>query len=326
MTRARQLLYFVASPRDPDAAVRGRHPSPASAARASSMLDFVLDALGEDALKEGDVTLPGGERFRILFPPAFAPGRGEDRAEPHPPLPDRTPPESPLPFPGEKPSRPPLKTSVTALVRLLRDEASQTETPADKRAEFQRVPPERPRFLTEEKSLNGSERGTLIHRCLGVLDLKALRQGDLEGALERIGQRGLFSPRELSVLRSPDVLDRIAGFYRSSLGQRMLRSPRIQREWTFNLHLGNSLADYLQGVIDLCFLEDGQWVLCDYKTDRLGEDALLESYREQLGLYRMALEKITRLPVKETLLYSLHLGRAVPVPFGAEPLPPPPNP
>ncbi len=313
MTRARQRLYFLGSPRDPDKAVKGRSASPAAAVSASSMLDFVLDALGEDALKEGEAVMPGGERFLIAFPPALSPARDPEAPGRHVPSPDPLPETVPLPFAREEAKRPPLKTSVTALVRHLREEDSQTETAAVKRTEFREAPPERPRFLMEEEDLNGSERGTLIHRCLGALDLDACRRGDLDGALDRLAQRGLFSQKEIRFLQEKSVRERILGFYSSPVGQRMLRSPRVQREWAFDLHLHTSMAEYLQGVIDLCFLEDGQWVLCDYKTDRLDAPALAARYREQLGLYRMALEKITGLKVRETVLYSLHLGTQIPL-------------
>ena len=314
MTRARQRLYLLGSPRNPDAALKRRRPTPASAVRASSMLDFVLDALGDDALKEGQAVLPGGERFLLLFPPALYPGDGPEAAPAPAPVPDEEEEACPLPFARPEGARPPLKTSVTALVRLLQEEDSQIETPSVKRTEFRQDPPERPRFLMEEEELNGSERGTLIHRCLGALDLESLRRGEIAPALERLIGKGLFSGREVRFLREPSVLGRIAAFYASPLGRRMLLSPRVQREWTFNLHLNSPLAEYLQGVIDLCFLEEGQWVLCDYKTDRLDAPALAARYREQLGLYRLALEKITGLPVRETLLYSLHLGREIPLP------------
>ena len=69
----------------------------------------------------------------------------------------------------------------------------------------------------------------------------------------------------------------------------------------------------LQGVIDLCFIENDEWVLCDYKTDRAEADELRDRYSDQLRLYRDALEAITDRPVKECFLYSLYLQKAIPV-------------
>lgn len=68
----------------------------------------------------------------------------------------------------------------------------------------------------------------------------------------------------------------------------------------------------VQGVIDCCFVEDGQWVLMDYKTDALkDEEALVKRYRAQLAMYREALWRITGIPVKETLLCLLAAGKEV---------------
>ncbi|MEE1200402.1 MAG: PD-(D/E)XK nuclease family protein, partial [Christensenellales bacterium] len=58
--------------------------------------------------------------------------------------------------------------------------------------------------------------------------------------------------------------------------------------------------------VDCCFIEDGQWVLLDYKTDRSDDpEALREHYRKQLKVYGLALQRITGIPVKERLLCLL---------------------
>lgn len=69
--------------------------------------------------------------------------------------------------------------------------------------------------------------------------------------------------------------------------------------------------------------DDGQkyYVIVDYKTDRVktrdGRD-LTEKYATQLQFYRRALEQITEIPVRELWIYSVTLGKAVPVPMGAK--------
>ncbi len=49
----------------------------------------------------------------------------------------------------------------------------------------------------------------------------------------------------------------------------------------------------LQGVLDACFLEDGAWVLVDYKTDRDEAEALRQKYTDQMRWYSRALREIT---------------------------------
>jgi ATP-dependent exoDNAse (exonuclease V) beta subunit len=81
----------------------------------------------------------------------------------------------------------------------------------------------------------------------------------------------------------------------------------------------------VQGVID-CLLEEGQdYVLIDYKTDRLSEaekenpalaaKKLTERHALQLTYYAAACERMYGKPPAEVLIYSLPLGDAVKVPL-----------
>ena len=67
--------------------------------------------------------------------------------------------------------------------------------------------------------------------------------------------------------------------------------------------------------MDTAFLEDDQWVVVDYKTDRVksGEE-LVRRYAVQLRIYSEALERLTGKKVKERYIYSFRLNDAVPVP------------
>ena len=65
----------------------------------------------------------------------------------------------------------------------------------------------------------------------------------------------------------------------------------------------------VQGVIDCCFMEDDEWVLLDYKTDRVEDPAaLVARYRPQIGWYAKALAEITGIPVREKLICLLRAG------------------
>ena len=101
----------------------------------------------------------------------------------------------------------------------------------------------------------------------------------------------------------------------------MLRAKTLRREWMFTLSLTAREAlgadseepVLVQGAIDCCFLEDGQWVLLDYKTDRADDgEALRRRYEPQLALYARALFAITGVPVKEALICLLRTGGVIP--------------
>jgi ATP-dependent helicase/nuclease subunit A len=102
-------------------------------------------------------------------------------------------------------------------------------------------------------------------------------------------------------------------------------SGRLRREQPFVIDIAAKDIDrswpedeniLVQGTIDAYFEEDGQYVLVDYKTDRVfsadGSD-LVEKYQKQLEFYRLALERIAGIPVKEMYIYSVTLGKQIPV-------------
>ena len=215
----------------------------------------------------------------------------------------------------------PIKTSVSAIAKkaatgdpLPLSDAEEDEN--TKRQEEEIVSPlrlselpSRPAFL-EEKQLTGAERGTLMHRALSLIPLDKMRSADnlydaVKAAVHDMADREIFTYQEVMLI----YLKGLADFFAGNLGQRMLRSPRVQREWAFNLVM-NERGTILQGVIDCAFLEDGEWVLVDYKTDRIvDEEAFILRYREQIEWYARALEQITGLKVKEKCLYSINLGK-----------------
>ena len=72
----------------------------------------------------------------------------------------------------------------------------------------------------------------------------------------------------------------------------------------------------IQGIIDLYFEEDGELVIVDYKTDRVkrgkaGAEELVSRYAVQLDYYAKALSQITGKTVKEKIIYSFTLGKAL---------------
>ncbi len=68
----------------------------------------------------------------------------------------------------------------------------------------------------------------------------------------------------------------------------------------------------LQGVADCVFFEGGEAVVVDYKTDHVtDENALLERYSGQLELYAAILGESLNARVKECVIYSFALSKAI---------------
>jgi ATP-dependent helicase/nuclease subunit A len=115
-------------------------------------------------------------------------------------------------------------------------------------------------------------------------------------------------------------LEKILHFLESELAYRMWAAQRrdeLYREQPFVLgidarRLGRDFPEeekvLIQGIIDVFFVEDGQLVLLDYKTDVIGSlEELWNRYAVQLEYYEEALSRLMELPVKEKILYSFYL-------------------
>lgn len=169
------------------------------------------------------------------------------------------------------------------------------------------------------RMLTGTEYGTAVHRLLELVDYRrfsdpsAVTHDQLAQWEEELMAAGRI-PQEYGI--DPGT-GPVLSFLHSTIAQRMARadaSGRLFREQPFVLGIdadrlhGNfphSETVLIQGIIDAFFVESGQIVLVDYKTDRVKRpEDLRERYSLQLEYYAQALTQITGLPVKEKLIYS----------------------
>ncbi|WP_292018308.1 helicase-exonuclease AddAB subunit AddA [Megasphaera sp. UBA4382] len=169
-----------------------------------------------------------------------------------------------------------------------------------------------------EEEETGARRGTIVHKIMQYLDIRAdMNRNDIDAQLRSWQAQELFTAEEVSMAYLPPIL----AFCHSPLSRRMASSDRILREYPFSILLpaGGLLPDaepgeeiLVQGVIDCLFREGDGWVLIDYKTDRLDDaDAFIKRYGVQISLYRQAVEKISGRPVREAYMYSFRLGTAI---------------
>ena len=173
--------------------------------------------------------------------------------------------------------------------------------------------------MTESTPIrSGARWGTLMHEVMQWLPLQSYTRSTLKQALDNLALQGYLTDEERKAISEKRIYD----FFQSQLGQRLLTAQRVERELPFSMlfpanRVYSEMLDgedlFLQGIIDTAFLEEGAWVLVDYKTDRLDEESLVERYRIQLMLYKEALERLTPYPVKEVYIYSFRLERAIPV-------------
>ncbi len=178
----------------------------------------------------------------------------------------------------------------------------------------------RPAFLGKETSAVFA--GTATHAAMQFLPLeRGMDDAEARAFLALLTEQGRITPEQGEAADA----SAIAWFSHDALFSRMQRAERLERELPFSypmdaMQLYGVAAEetvLLQGVLDACFREDGEWVIVDYKTDRIrqGESAGQAAARhaEQLRLYALALESLTRQRVKELYVVLLTHRAAVKV-------------
>ena len=144
--------------------------------------------------------------------------------------------------------------------------------------------------------------GNVIHRALELTAQKhILTHSALELLLEQQG-RPRSEAAELAAL--------LAAIHTAPFWQRILQASEVHTELPFGTVQG---SDRLQGVIDIAFREPDGWVLADFKSDHIIDDAHLQEltdfYRPQISAYAAQFTALTWEKVKECgLLFTERAG------------------
>lgn len=173
-----------------------------------------------------------------------------------------------------------------------------------------------PKFISgKETKLAANERGSAYHRVMECLDYSV--SVNIEGVkadIERMLETGKMNELQVKSVNPWDINT----FVQSDTGRRVanaMNNGSVRREQPFVFEYEGQL---IQGIIDLYFEEDGEFVLVDYKTDRVmkgeaGEKELVRRYAIQLDYYAKALTQLTGKKVKEKIIYSFALGKGLSV-------------
>ena len=209
--------------------------------------------------------------------------------------------------------------------------------------EEKEVVPYIPAFRREQEKVSGAVRGNAFHRIMELLDFSYLftesglfaqcpatyeeyRTGldadRLQKRLEEFLRRETASLRLTEEYAQAVSLPKIRHFLEQELAYRMWRADGqgfLYREQPFVLGIDAKRLDpelpegekvLIQGIIDVFFVEKGEIVLLDYKTDVIESlQALWNRYSVQIQYYEEALTKLMKQPVKEKILYSFYLEK-----------------
>lgn len=170
-----------------------------------------------------------------------------------------------------------------------------------------------------EQRLSSAQRGTAYHRVFELLDMnmKVYSEKSIRQMIEGFVDSGMMDRTDADSVDMKDVVR----FTETDLFRRMREAHskgKLFREQKFLMGVpakeiySNSSSEemmIIQGIIDVCFIENGKYVIADYKTDRVRHlEELEERYHVQLECYKKAIQQISNQDVSEMIIYSVTLG------------------
>ncbi|EML6500703.1 helicase-exonuclease AddAB subunit AddA [Clostridioides difficile] len=197
----------------------------------------------------------------------------------------------------------------------------------------QKVILKKPLFIQNEEErekISGTERGTIVHLVMEVLDLKNVSSvNDIKSQIRGFVSKGIITEKQASIVNPYKIYK----FFASNIGKRMLNAEIINREKSIyaqvnmkDIYIYEKLINnddkklydnesvMLRGIVDAYFEEENQIVLVDYKTDFVNEEninQIIEKYKKQLDLYADIIETLTGKSVKEKCIYLFGVDEAV---------------
>ncbi|MBN2878816.1 MAG: helicase-exonuclease AddAB subunit AddA [Clostridia bacterium] len=201
----------------------------------------------------------------------------------------------------------PAKTTATAVMRDIsnEDDTIQYETLA------------KPEFISGERAFTSAEIGTMTHKVLEKIDFDC---SDIAEFAEKLEQKRILPEGGAKAID----LNAVEKFLSSDVVSEAKQSANVMREVPFVVRrkareiytdVNTDEAVMIQGIIDMCYMKDGKWVIIDYKTNKVTEtntrERIINEYRTQLDIYCHALESITGTPVDKAGLYLLSVSEII---------------
>ena len=139
----------------------------------------------------------------------------------------------------------------------------------------------------------------------------------VEELVQELVLKGIITQNEAKQID----INKILQFTKSKIWEDLKTAKEVYREKPFYINIpaneiyGKDIEEHVlvQGIIDLYYIDtQDEITLVDYKTDYVQkghEIELIQKYKEQLELYKNALEEALGKKVKNVYIYSVYLGQ-----------------
>lgn len=175
-----------------------------------------------------------------------------------------------------------------------------------------------PNFMEKEEVVTASKKGTIMHLFLQKINFKEDYSVEiLENLKEKLVYQKIISEEEAKFIN----ISKIEKFLKSKVAQEIKQCDKIEKEKAFCTKIkakeifeeAEDEEILVQGIIDLYAIDKkDNIILVDYKTDFVeNEQDLVIKYKNQLRIYKKALENALDLKVTKTCIYSLYLNKEI---------------
>ncbi len=175
-----------------------------------------------------------------------------------------------------------------------------------------------PSFMEKEEVVTASKKGTIMHLFLQKINFKEdYNLEKLENLREKLVYKKIISEEESKFIN----ISKIEKFLKSPIAQEIKKCIKIEKEKAFCTKIkakeifeeSQDEEILVQGIIDLYAIDEkNSIILLDYKTDFVEkEQELVIKYKNQLKIYKEALENALDLKVRKTCIYSLYLNKEI---------------
>ena len=172
--------------------------------------------------------------------------------------------------------------------------------------------------FTKEETITSAQKGTLVHLCIKNLnETKQYNYEDIQKLIQSLQNKKIITKKEAEAININQILQ----YTKSNLFKELKCAKEVHKEEPFYINIkAKEIYEQeieenilVQGIIDLYYIDkEGNLNLVDYKTDYVqNENELILKYKEQLDLYKRALEEALKIKVSKVVIYSTYLKKEI---------------
>lgn len=156
------------------------------------------------------------------------------------------------------------------------------------------------------------EKGITYHKVLELVDFNKTSKAEVESQLQQWHNGGIINKDLIDIDLMCEILNNKI-FDRARIGKTLREQKFYYRDKASELLNGCKSEDLItvQGIIDLVIISGDEVILVDYKYTTQDDESVIETYKEQIEVYKKALEKVAKYKVTESYIFSLKDNKVI---------------